>query len=222
MLLKRVAAPLVTFTNTKTEWTARAESMSKDSFYTESIARLPSDLERIRKLPQVEHVTCVDGGLHVHTREIVIAHEGTSYSVGSFILRVGKNGGIAIWPKRTTHPEGIPHPHIAKDGGPCYGNATDAITKAAADFRIADVVQYVLTWLQHGYTPGLAEHKLAEWTACPNRKAGSNGSERLASTQDRAAGGHATDDGHRGRVRRVKGRARVGKPGGDRSDRVGP
>ena len=83
--------------------------------------------------------------------------------VGAYTIGISKFGEVSVWSERPLHPNGIPHPHIAKDGGPCFGNATDAITKAAANHKYYDAIFFILRWLKHGYTPELTAVKIEEW-----------------------------------------------------------
>ncbi len=105
----------------------------------------------------------LDDGLHLVTKPIVIAHDGRRYQLGSFTVRLGKYGAVAVWSEAPRHPKGVPHPHIAKDGVPCYGNASDVIAKAAGELRIADLFRLMVRWLRDGYSPESAEVKIEEW-----------------------------------------------------------
>ncbi len=147
----------------------RLETCSRKSFYTDTLERMPKDRARILALPGVERLAAIKGGIVAYTKPLDLEWDGKRYPVGRFALRVGKYGGIAVWGVESTHPDGVPHPHIAKDGGPCYGNASDAITQAAADFRVADVIEHLLTWLTRGYTPDLARNKIEEWAPMPEK-----------------------------------------------------
>jgi hypothetical protein len=138
--------------------------------------RLPADFRKIKELPEVARVGIVHEGLHVETVPIDIEHDGKRYTLGAFVLRINARGGVTVWSEAPTHPKGIPHPHISKNGVACFGNATDAITKHAAQFRFYDCVLLVVLWLTRGYTPALALVKIEEWPeVAPQEKEENNG-----------------------------------------------
>ncbi len=132
-------------------------------FVREKMAQLPREYRLIKKHPDVAMVAIVSEGIHVETKPLHIEHEGRTYAIGWFIIRIGRKGPVSVWCEFPLHPKGVPHPHIAKDGGPCFGNATQAIIQAGADHRYYDVVSMVLRWLRYGYTPQLAAAKIEEW-----------------------------------------------------------
>jgi hypothetical protein len=129
----------------------------------EARRRVPKDFRRISAHPDVAKVAVVEGGIHVLTRHFIVEHKDEKYSVGDFVIRLDELGGISVWGERTDHPDGVPHPHISKDGIACFGNATEAISKAMAYHRYGDAVELVLRWLRLGYTPELAANKIEEW-----------------------------------------------------------
>lgn len=165
----------ITYRN-KLEFEAVLALLTPASYAKEIRKRLPADFWLIKKLPQVARVGIVHEGLHVETVPIEIEHAGKRYDLGSFVVRVNAKGMVTVWSEAPTHPNGIPHPHISKDGVACFGNATDAITKHAAQFRFYDCVSLVLRWLTQGYTPALALWKIEEWPeAAPQEKGENNG-----------------------------------------------
>lgn len=145
------------------EWTSRKESCTDLAYYIDAIKRISGDRQRIQTMPEVQQLVVIDGGIHVYTKPIVAEWEGKQYALGSYAIRAASTGIVSVWAVETTHPHGVPHPHIAKNGFACFGSVTDAIMKASADFRMYDAIQYVITWLTHGYTPELAEYKIEEW-----------------------------------------------------------
>lgn len=124
---------------------------------------LAAEYQKITNEMNVAGIYLVDEGIHVKTKPLYLEYEEKTYAVGSFVIRISDWGDISVWNEQPLHPAGVPHPHIAKDGGPCFGNATDAITKAAAGHKYATAIRYVLRWLTRGYSPELAEVKIEEW-----------------------------------------------------------
>ncbi|MEY4744530.1 MAG: hypothetical protein RL272_475 [Candidatus Parcubacteria bacterium] len=154
---------LADLTRRKKESLAILEAFDRSSFARETKARSAKDFLAIKADPCVAAVAFFDDGFHVDTRPLEIAHRGNRYALGAFTIRVAKRGTVSVWSEASTHKDGVPHPHIAKDGGPCFGNASDAIARAAGEQRYADAVRYVLRWLTEGYTHALAAVKLEEW-----------------------------------------------------------
>ncbi len=130
---------------------------------TEIVRRALSDIAAIRKEPLVERLDAFKDGLHVHTRRIVAEEDGVRYDLGSFVIRIDYDRSVSVWNEAPTHPEGIQHPHIPKHGGPCFGNASNAIAKATGTFQYLDAIRYVIRWLAEGYQHDLASTKINEW-----------------------------------------------------------
>lgn len=149
------------------ECVSRKKACTEQAYYRTAVTRMAEDKTSIQLMPEVEQLVVVDGGVHVYTKPIIVDWQGQQYVLGSYAIRATGTGSVCVWAVETTHPHGVPHPHIAKDGLACFGQATDAIMKASADFRMADVMRYVIAWLVHGYTPDLAEHKIEEWISVP-------------------------------------------------------
>lgn len=138
--------------------------IGKDSFLRAAIDHADGDYAAILALPDVESAEIIEDGLHVATRRIVVEHGGRRHDTGSFIIRLsGESGKVTVWARETAHPDGQPHPHLPKNGGPCFGNATSAILSASAEHRRADAVRYVIDWLKYGYTESSALRKIDEW-----------------------------------------------------------
>lgn len=129
------------------------------------IASLPVQWRRIRKNPRVEKLSLVGDGIQMTTTPITIAHGELRYPLGRFAVYINERGVLSVWNLDRLHPKGIPHPHINRDGTPCFGNATSAISSAVAEHRYADAVDYVTRWLADGYEEKLALHKITEWPA---------------------------------------------------------
>lgn len=138
------------------------ENASSGPFFQTATGRIPDDYAAIAGDPRIVRMAFVNDGFHFETRPLVLEHEGTGYAIGSFVIRI-ENTQFSVWGLEPTHPRGIPHPHIDRDGIPCYGNAGLAITQAVADYRLADAVRHILTWLTEGYEPQLARVKIEEW-----------------------------------------------------------
>lgn len=112
----------------------------------------------------IENIKIHDGAVHVRTRHIEALHGERSYDLGIFTIQVDPyHGDVAVWCELSTHPDGVPHPHISPDGTVCYGNASRAIATAAGEQRVVDVIEYTLRWLVQGYTPELALYKIEDW-----------------------------------------------------------
>ena len=164
-------------------------SFQSTPFVQSTLHRLESDFQKMESEPDVAWITIVDKGIHVKTQPIEIEHEGARYMVGAFVIRVSEDGHVSVWSEQPAHPKGIPHPHIAKDGGPCLGNASDVIARAAGEHRYYDTVKLVLRWLKDGYTPELASVKIEEWpvVAAANPIDSSKASRKEAETHDRVS-----------------------------------
>ena len=136
----------------------------KASGYSKNIrSRVAKEWKKITALSDVSRLAVVENGLHVFTKPIVIKWEGKSYDMGSYVIRINKCGYISVWSENSTHPQGVPHPHIGKETGACYGNATEAIIRAGTEHRYADAFAYIIRWLKYGYTAELTLVKIEEW-----------------------------------------------------------
>ena len=139
------------------------ESLKDSKGLQKIMDALPTEWRRIRGNPHVAGVALVGKGIHLTTKPVSISSNGTLYSVGRFVIRISKSGAFFIWNLDRLHPEGVPHPHISREGTPCLGNASSAIHSAFAEYRYADGVDYLLKWLTEGYEEKLALHKATEW-----------------------------------------------------------
>ena len=147
------------------------EGIQSASFSRQTRRRLPGELEQIKNHPLIEGIELFKDGIHVRTIPLTTSHEGIEYLTGVFTIRINKRGAVTVWSEGSTHPDGVPHPHIAKHGGPCFGNAGTAISRAGGEARYADAITYVLTWLTVGYSQELAENKIQEWPTVPLKEA---------------------------------------------------
>ena len=139
------------------------ESMKTNAFKRDFLRRMPRDLKRIQTHALVARVEYLEQALHVITRPLTVEHEGVSYLVGAFTIRINSRGAVSVWSEAPTHQKRISHPHISNEGTPCYGNAGAAIAMAAGEARYADAINYILTWLTRGYSPNLADAKIEQW-----------------------------------------------------------
>lgn len=127
--------------------------------------------EELIRNPDIDGVFVADGGLQVLTKTLTAEHGGDQYRLGSYFIRIGKTGLVSVWGHQSEHPDHVPHPHLPKDKGPCFGNATEAVTKAGAELRFADAINYVLQWLKYGYSPELVmANKIEEWPLVVKRE----------------------------------------------------
>lgn len=145
------------------EFRAAAAQEQNQTLHADVLKRVPSDYRRLKRLPLVGRVYMCEGGLQVETREIVVAHEGVRYPTGRFIVRFSRTGVLSIWAIETRHPDGVPHPHLRKYGSPCFGTASEAISRAAGEIRYADAMELILRWLTEGYAPEVASTKIETW-----------------------------------------------------------
>lgn len=137
--------------------------VSTSSISRQMRRRLPGELKKIKDNPLVEKIEFFRDGIHIQTTPLTTSHEGVEYLTGVFTIRINKRGVVSVWSEGPNHPNGIPHPHIGKHTGPCFGNAGTAIAKAGGEARYADAVHYMLVWLTQGYTHDLATVKIHEW-----------------------------------------------------------
>lgn len=137
------------------------------------IESFPAQWRRIRANERVESVRLVKDGIHVRTQSINIEHDGRTYPLGRFVIRISKDGVLTVWNEDRLHPDGVPHPHIDGEGTPCMGNATSAVDRAAAEHRYADAVEFTIRWLAEGYEEKLALHRIGEWPYDEHREDGS-------------------------------------------------
>lgn len=125
--------------------------------------KIARDVEKIYSDPRVDMIEIVENGIVVTTKQIFTEHDGIKYSTGVFAIRVNGVGRLSVWSEKSEHPKGHGHPHITTDTPPCFGNITRAVQEAAAEFRWADAIHYVLEWLTYGYAPELAIVSIEEW-----------------------------------------------------------
>lgn len=139
--------------------------MNEDFWAGTLRTNLISDRERILAHPKVEHVRVIPKiGIEVDTKDIVITHEGKHRHIGRFTIRFVFGTDFRIWPIITHHPKSVPHPHISAWNGPCLGNVKETIDDAVIEYRYGDALEYLLDWLENGYSPELIVwNKVEEW-----------------------------------------------------------
>lgn len=127
--------------------------------------RLIAAFARICDMPLTHRIiTTGDDAIHVETKRIIGRVGDKRYDYGSFVIRWSPDGKVSIWPLVTTHPKGVPHPHIGIAGNVCYGNVGPAINKAfLEEMHPDDGFETLFDWLVDGYDENLAEHKASEW-----------------------------------------------------------
>ncbi|MDO8492956.1 MAG: hypothetical protein Q7S19_00170 [bacterium] len=124
---------------------------------------LKGQWRRIRSNPYVSELSLAEDMIRVTTIGADITNAGNTHQLGRFAFAIHRNGDFYIWSLDRFHPEGVPHPHINKEGTPCFGNAGTAIKDAIKEHRYADGIGYFTRWLFEGYEDQTALHKIAEW-----------------------------------------------------------
>jgi hypothetical protein len=160
---------LAAYMRSKQEFAMVLAFLNAPGYARRAKKRLADDLDALRSSPDFQGLFVVDEGLHLATKRIIIEHGGRNYDLGFFTIRIGRNGRVSVWNDQPTHPGRLSHPHVNEDGSPCFGNATEAIIKAAAEFRYYDAACMTLRWLKDGYTPELAAVKIEEWPLVKER-----------------------------------------------------
>ncbi len=161
--IARVTKELAGYLRNKQEFASILALLNTPGYARRAKKRLVREFDKLMANPDFERVSVVDEGLHLATKRIIPEHNGRGFDLGRFVIRIGRNGRVSVWSEEPTHPRRIPHPHIDADSGPCFGNATEAIIKAAAEERYADAASMTLRWLRDGYSPELAAVKIEEW-----------------------------------------------------------
>ncbi len=140
--------------------------LTERDFWTGTLrTNLTRDREKILAHAKVACMRIIpEHGFEVDSNEIVIAHNGKRFPIGTFTMRFGFDGTFRIWPIVSHHPKRVPHPHISAWSGPCFGNVNDVIDAAIAEYRYGDAVDYLIDWLENGYSPELVLwSKVEEW-----------------------------------------------------------
>lgn len=131
-------------------------------------AECVDEWKKLSALPHVVGVYLVEGGLELHTDEIVTEHEGLHYRLGTYAIRFSEQGKCYISALATLHPNGVHHPHIGDSETVCYGNVTVAIIEAMAESDRVRAGELILSWLADGYDEASALVKISEWPSVEN------------------------------------------------------
>lgn len=119
-----------------------------------------------RKLTEHLHLSSVrviDGGIQAETHPLLCEHTDGLHAIGRFCIRLSIRGRVSVWSIDTPHPNRIAHPHLGKNGTPCFGNMSVSIQEAAMMWDVALVMDLVIRWLTEGYDPSLADTPIEEW-----------------------------------------------------------
>lgn len=133
-----------------------------------AVKSLPQQWRRIRSNSRIAKLALSGDSIHATTADVVIKNSELNHRLGAFVISISKHGDLNIWNLERLHPEGVPHPHINKEGIPCMGNAGSAIKEAITEHRYADAFDYLIRWLFDGYEENLALHKITEWPSMDN------------------------------------------------------
>jgi hypothetical protein len=118
--------------------------------------------------PLVARVCVVKECIQLYTREIsMLDVEGVCRKIGKYCISYSRvEPDVKVWAVYSYHPQGVPHPHISKEGAVCFGNITAELRSIVHEkMQALSVFQLVLQWLTEGYDPTLALHKIEEWPA---------------------------------------------------------
>lgn len=132
---------------------------------TEVQERLAEAFKHIRDMPLTHRIVTVgDDAIHVETKRVIGRVGDKRYDYGTFAARWSPGGKVSIWPLVTTHPKGVPHPHIGIAGNVCFGNVGPVIERAfQEEMRPDEGFELLFDWFVDGYDENLAEHKADEW-----------------------------------------------------------
>lgn len=115
--------------------------------------------------PLFERMYTAEHLLHVETKPVVV--EGRmldAYTLRFDTSLTNDRWNVVIYnTKKPLHPLAIPHPHISKHGGVCFGNVGLLIDEALINHNIPRAIKLALQWLAKGYDADIARHKIEEW-----------------------------------------------------------
>jgi len=126
-----------------------------------------SELDRIRGLSGIKSIDVGPGFITVCTDTIYVNFQDKRYRIGDFRLEIYLSGYFRMNninnPGRYAYYD---HPHI-RDGEPCVGNHTEALSKLIAEGQLSTVVAILLSYLQ-SYNPEDAYCEITCWPEIPN------------------------------------------------------
>ena len=120
------------------------------------------EFERLSRLSEIKSIDVGAGCLKVDTNPLVVDHGGKKFRMGEFRFEIYLNGYVHLI--NLSNPCRYPfydHPHI-RDGKPCLGNHTEALSKLIAEGQFSTVVAILLSYLQ-SYNPEDAYCDITLW-----------------------------------------------------------
>lgn len=108
--------------------------------------------ESLYGIPKVKEVKVYSDRLSVFTEMICIKYKNLVLEIGEFKADVNQRGkGIKLW--NLTHPEldkncKLQHPHVSKDGMPCFGNIQEAFPPLVAECKFSALAALIIQYLE--------------------------------------------------------------------------
>ncbi len=132
-------------------------------------ALLRKQLNNIRSMPDVIGMSYSKVGysnvasLEIFTSTIYIEHGGNVYRIGSFKLTI-YNGTIKIenLSNGTGNTRSCPHPHVSRDGVPCWGNISEAIAKMLGSDEFEMLINLTIQFLK-SYDSEAPHATISDW-----------------------------------------------------------
>jgi hypothetical protein len=127
------------------------------------VQEIECEVQALKNIPGVSLVCMVSGALELHSKDVVVMHQGVRYQLGTYALRITTDFSPVVYAHTTYHPNGVAHPHIGPSGAVCFGNITYALIEAASEYNRVRVAELVFGWLFDGYDEAIAETPITEW-----------------------------------------------------------
>lgn len=125
-------------------------------------------IDRISDIPGVERVSFRNTSFFVRTHHITIDHQGDTYDIGKFLIKIDLyRYHIMMW-NRTHVIDGHHHPHVS-DNQVCFGEVKLTIPKLFSEFMIVELTQILVRFL-HGYNMHSPYLVITEWPILPVEK----------------------------------------------------
>lgn len=112
--------------------------------------------------------------LTFETQPVVIRHGRNTYDIGVFEITMDVVGTehTILMTNRTRQVDGFHHPHVNRDGRPCFGNINEEVHQAVADRDILLAVNLCLVFLESyssewGYHPFV---HIASWPSTSQQR----------------------------------------------------